>query len=168
MTDLIRVLYLDASALVKLVADDVDELPGRDAVRAYYWSHAAHVYSTSYSITEALSAFKFKYVRGLIVRDVYKHYIREFLKLTIGSNLRIDEVHILSPVVRDEFERLIDTYDIDFLDCFQLVTIMHGRYRVLVGGSKSLLITADKKLAEAARKENVDAWYCVDEPAPPN
>ena len=33
MTELIRVLYLDASALVKLVADDVDELPGRDAVR---------------------------------------------------------------------------------------------------------------------------------------
>lgn len=166
MTDLIRILYLDASALVKLVADDVDELPGRDAVRAYYWPHAAHVYSTSYSITEVLSAFKSKYVRGRIGRDVYKHYIREFLKLTIGSNLRIDEVQILSPAVRAEFDRLIDTYDIDFLDCFQLVTIMHGTYRVLVGGSKSLLITADKKLAEAARKENVDAWYCVDEPAP--
>ena len=166
MTDLIRVLYLDSSALVKLVADDVDELPGRDAVRAYYWPHAAHVYSTSYSVTEALSAFKSKYVRGRIVRDVYKLYIREFLKLTIGSNLRIDEVQILSPVVRDEFDRLIDTYDIDFLDCFQLVTIMHGEYGVLVGGSKSLLITADKKLAEAARKENVEAWYCVDEPAP--
>jgi predicted nucleic acid-binding protein len=166
MTQLVRALYLDASALVKLVADDVDELPGRDAVRAYYWPHAAHVYSTSYSITEA--AFKLKYVRRRIPRDKYKQYVREFLKLTIGLNLRIDEVQILSPVVRNEFERLIDTYDIDFLDCFQLVTIMHGKYRVLVGGSKSLLITADKKLAEAARKESVDVWYCVDEPAPPN
>jgi predicted nucleic acid-binding protein len=166
MTDMIRVLYLDASALVKLVADDADELPGRDAVRKYYWAHIAHVYSTSYSITEALSAFKVKYVRGRIARDLYKRYVREFLKLTIGSNLRIDELQILSPVVRNEFERLIDTYDIDFLDCFQLVTIMHGKYRIFVGRSKSLLITADKKLAEAARKENVDAWYCVDEPAP--
>jgi predicted nucleic acid-binding protein len=166
MTDLIRVLYLDASALVKLVADDEDELRGRDAVCAYYWSHSAHVYSTSYSITEALSAFKSKYVRRCIVRDKYKHYIREFLKLTIGSNLRIDEVPILSPFVRDEFDRLIDLYDIDFLDCLQLATIMHGKYRAFDGGSKSLLITADKKLAEAARKENVDSWYCVDEPAP--
>ncbi|HEX2712066.1 MAG TPA: type II toxin-antitoxin system VapC family toxin [Candidatus Acidoferrales bacterium] len=165
---MIRPLYLDASALVKLVADDVDELPGREAVRAYYWPHAANVYSTSYSITEALSAFKGKYVRGGIARDVYKHYIGEFLKLTIGSNLRIDEVQILSPSVRDDFARLIDTYDdIDFLDCFQLATIKHGRYSVLVGGSKPLLITADKKLAEAARKENLEAWYCVDEPAPP-
>jgi predicted nucleic acid-binding protein len=168
MSDSIRASYLDASALVKLVADDVDELPGRDAVRAYYWPHAANVYATSYSIAEALSAFKLKYVRGRIVRDEYKHYVREFLKLTIGLNLRIDEVQILSPVVRNESERLIDLYDIDFLDCFQLVTIMHGQYRVMVGRSKSLLITADKKLAEVARKENVDAWYCVDEPAPPN
>jgi predicted nucleic acid-binding protein len=94
-----------------------------------------------------------KYVRGRIARSEYKHYVREFLKLTIGLNLRIDEVQVLSPVVRDEFERLIDTYDIDFLDCFQLVTIMHGKYRVLVDRSKSLLITADKKLAEAARKK---------------
>jgi predicted nucleic acid-binding protein len=77
---MIRVLYLDASALIKLVADDVDELPGRDAVRKYYWAHAAHVYSTSYSITEALSAFKLKYVRGRI---------GQFRRVTVDHRLRV-------------------------------------------------------------------------------
>lgn len=69
---MIRTHYLDASALVKLIADDVDEQPGREALTAYYWANTANVYSTSYSITEALSAFKSKYGRGRINQDTYK------------------------------------------------------------------------------------------------
>jgi hypothetical protein len=49
----VKAHYLDASALVKLVADDSDEEPGRDVLRKYYHEHSNR-YATSYCITEAL------------------------------------------------------------------------------------------------------------------
>jgi predicted nucleic acid-binding protein len=158
--------YLDASALVKLVADDAAEEPGRDALRKYYHSHASR-YATSYSITEALSAFKRKFLHGEIDQAAYIRYVRDFINGVRGSNLEIDEVDILEPIVMNEAERLIQKHDIDFLDCFQIVTILHGKYRVLCADSKSILITADKRLAKAARAEGARVWECTSEPPPP-
>jgi predicted nucleic acid-binding protein len=158
--------YFDASALVKLVADDVDEEPGRIALRRYYWSNTASVYATSFSVAESLSAFKTKFLRGRISESEYIRDVREFLRLTVGSNLRIDEVPILSPVATHEAERMIKLYGIDFLDCLQIVTILHGQFKHLGPNSKSLLITADEELAKAARAEGVNVWHCINEPAP--
>jgi len=158
--------YLDASALVKLIADDPDEEPGRDALRQYYWRHPASLYATSYCFTEALSAFKAKFLRGKITEAEYIKYVRDFIGRTVGTNLRIDEVPILSPVVLPEAERLIQTYKIDFLDAFQIVTIMHGQFKILGPNSKSILITADRGLAKAARAEGAKVWECTSEPAP--
>ena len=159
--------YFDASALVKLIADDPDEAPGRDALRKYYWSNTASVYATAYSVTETLSAFKRKHLSGKISDNVYLDYINKFLQRTIGTNLRVDDtVSILSPVVRTEAERLFQVYKIDFLDCFQIVTIKHGQFRFLEADSKSILITADRALARAARSEDVKVWECTTESAP--
>jgi predicted nucleic acid-binding protein len=161
----VRAHYFDASALVKLVADDSDEEPGREVLRKYYRDHSNR-YATSYCVTEALSAFKTKYLRKKITQSEYIRYVKEFLRLVIGANLEIDEVHILTPIVRTEAERLIQTHGIDFLDCFQIVTIMQGRFRHLVDRSQSILITADRALAEAARAEGARVWECTSEPAP--
>jgi predicted nucleic acid-binding protein len=158
--------YLDASALVKLVADDPDEAPGRDILREYYRQHTASVYSTSFSIGEALSAFKMKFKRGRITESQYIKYVRDFIGQTVGANLRIDEVPILSPIVVSEAERLIKVHKIDFLDCFQIVTIMQGKFHVLGSYSKSILITADRDLAKAARAEGAKVLECTSEPAP--
>jgi len=158
--------YLDASALVKLVADDSDEEPGRDVLREYYWRHIASVYATSYCITETLSAFKGKHQRGRITQDQYIKYVRDFTLRIIGGNLREDEVPILNPLVLTEAERLMRKHKIDFLDCFQILTIMHGHFHVLGPHSKSLLITADQGLARAARAEGVRVWECTSEPSP--
>ncbi len=92
--------------------------------------------------------------------------IRDFLRLTVGANLRLDDLPILSPIVISEAERLIKTHDIDFLDCVQIVTIMHGQFKHLGLGSKSILITADRCLAKAARAEGVRVWECTSEPPP--
>lgn len=159
--------YFDASALVKLIADDPDEAPGRNAMRDYYWSNTASVYATAYSVTETLSAFKRKHLNGKISGDVYLDYITKFLQRTIGSNLQVDDtVSILSPVVRTEAERLFKAHRIDFLDCFQIVTIKYGQFRFSVENSQSILITADRALARAARSEDVKVWECTTEPAP--
>ena len=147
----VKAHYLDASALVKLVADDPEEEPGRDVLRTYYWHYAASMYATSYCITEAFSAFKRKSQRGQITENQYIKYVQNFIQQILGANLRIDEVPILSSLVYTEAERLIKVYKIDFLDCFQIVTILRGQFHVLGPESKSILITGDRKLAEAAR-----------------
>lgn len=158
--------YLDASALVKLVADDPSEEPGRDVLRKYYWGHIASMYATSYCITEAFSAFKTKFLRGQITENQYIEYVRKFVRQFLGANLRQDQVQILSPVVLSEAERLIKRHKVDFLDCFQIVTIMHGQFHALGPNSQSILITADEGLAKAARDEGVRVWECRTEPAP--
>ncbi len=73
---------------------------------------------------------------------------------------------ILSPVVFSEAERLIKMYKIDFINCFEVVTILRGRFRVLGPQSKSILITGDRELAKAARAEGAKVWECTSEPAP--
>lgn len=162
-----RTHYFDASALVKLVADDPDEERGRDVVRGYYSGHRDSVYATSYCVTETLSAFKRKFLQHRITEEQYIRYVREFLRLVLGGNLRIDdEVSVLSPIVSTEAGRLIKKYKIDFLDCLQVVTVLHGKFSVLGPNSKSILITADEGLANAARAEGVNVWNCQNETAP--
>jgi len=160
--------YLDASALVKLVADDPAEEPGRVALRKYYYEQPSR-YATSYSVTEALSAFKRKFMRKEIGEDEYIKYVKDFISVVIGGSLRIDEVDVLKPSVMREAERLIKKHKkhkIDFLDCFQIVTILRGKFHVLSSESKSILITADRDLANAARAEGARVWECTTEPAP--
>lgn len=160
----VKAHYLDASALVKLVADDPDEAPGREVLRKYYHEHSCR-YATSFCVTEAFSAFKWKFLRKQIAEDQYIKYVRDFIGV-IGTNLEIDEVPILWPVVFSEAERLIKKYKIDFIDCFQIVTILRGQFRRFGPESKSILITGDRELAKAARAEGAKVWECTSEPAP--
>jgi predicted nucleic acid-binding protein len=161
----VKAHYLDASALVKLVADDPEETPGRDILREYYWGHSNR-YATSYCITETFSVFKRKFAQKKITEDQYVKYARDFIRTILGVNLKIDEVPILSPIVFSEAERLIKAYKIDFIDCFQIVTILRGQFRRLGPESQSILITADRDLAKAARAEGAKVWECTREPAP--
>jgi predicted nucleic acid-binding protein len=162
-----RAHYLDASALVKLVDESAGESKGRDALRKYYKEHAS-MYSTSYCLAEAFGVFKRKFLRREITQDQYIKYVQDLIGCTVGWKLQIDEVDILLPVVSNEAERLIRKWKdkIDFLDCFQIVTVLHGRNRVLVGESKSILITADSNLAEVALAEGAKVWECKSERAP--
>ena len=160
--------YLDASALVKLVADDPEEDLGREALRKYYWGHTASMYATSYCIAEAFSALKSKFLRGRITEDQYITYVQKFIRHFLGVNLRLDQVPILSPLVFSEAERLIKKHKIDFLDGFQIVTIMHGQFHSMGLNSQSVLVTADRGLAKAARAEGARVWECTSEPPPDN
>jgi predicted nucleic acid-binding protein len=130
--------YWDASALVKVVAIDPDESPGRDAVRDFFHNRGLHR-TTPYCLAEALSAFKLKWRRDLITRDEYIHCVSEFFRLVV-SHLEEDEVPF-AVQLRAEAERLIKAHDLDFIDAIQLVTILRGKYSVLVGDSQSLFIT---------------------------
>lgn len=176
MMTAVKVCYLDASALVKLVADDRDEEPGREAVREYYHSNA-NMKATPYCVAETLSVFKRKYLTKKISRKEYKNYVKAFLERVIGANLSIEEPQSLehigtgAPILAtlgllSEAERLLDKYDLDFVDCVQIVEILHGRYSHLCGDCQSILITADRDLAEVARAEGAKVWECTSEPPP--
>jgi predicted nucleic acid-binding protein len=162
-----KVHYLDASALVKLVDDSPGESKGRDALRKYYNDHTS-VYSTSYCLAEAFGAFKRKFLNNETTQDQYVKHVQDLIHRTVGRKLQIDEVNILLPIVSSEAQRLISKWGdkTDFLDCFQIVTVLHGRYSVLVEESQSLLVTADKNLAKIARAEGARVWECGSEPPP--
>lgn len=166
-SEAIKAHYLDASALVKLVADDRNEEPGRKALREYYRQHAGFL-ATSHCVSEALNVLKVKHMyRHELSQEEYVDTIKRFITRVIGGKLEIDELPILSPKLLREAEILITKHGLDFIDCAQIVTVKHGRFSVLVGDSKSVLITADQKLARVARKEGVRVWECTSE-APPN
>ena len=158
--------YWDASALVKLAAEDKDEEPGRDIIRTYYNSET-NFFATSLCLCEAIGVFKAKYLyKKQLTQEEYVTTIKKFISDTVGGKLQIDELPLLSPKLVDEAERLMMKHGLDFVDCAQIVTILHGRFSVLGAESKSVLITADKDLAKAARSEGARVWYCIDEPIP--
>jgi predicted nucleic acid-binding protein len=157
--------YFDASALVKLVANDADEEPGRAAVRRHYFDNAL-MFSTSFCVAECLSAFKSKFTRKRIEKAEYIRYVREFLRLGLGLRLQLEDVEVLSPAMYGEALDLVEQYGIDFIDAMQIVTLLKGRFRGLVQGSQSLLITADRELARVARAESARVWECTTEPQP--
>jgi predicted nucleic acid-binding protein len=162
----VKVHYLDASALVKLVADDQDDEPGRDALREYYRNNTNFM-TTSHCLSEAFSIFKVKYLyRKKINQEEYIRYTKAFISKIVGGKLEIDEMPILSPKLLSEAENIIKKYNLDFIDSAQIVTILHGKYSILCGDSKSILITADSDLAKASRAEGARVWNCKSEPSP--
>ena len=161
----VKVHYFDASALVKLVAEDVDDAPGRDVLRRYYREHAHPGYTTSFCIAEAFGALKNKFLRNRISQAQYLRFVRDLIRET-GNTFKIDELPPLDPIVGSEFERLAAKYSIDFVDCLQIVTILKGRFHIFAGPSKTILTTADRALAKAAREEGARVWECTSELAP--
>jgi hypothetical protein len=85
-----------------------------------------------------------------------------------GNTFQIDELPVLDPTVGNEFERLAAKYNIDFVDCLQIVTILKGKFRIFEGPSQSVLITADRELAKAARTKGARVWECSTEKPPPD
>jgi predicted nucleic acid-binding protein len=162
----IKVHYFDASALVKLAANDPDEGPGRSELRRYHREHAHPGYTVSFCVAEALGALKLKFLRQKISETDYLKYVKDLIRI-VCNTFQIDELEILSPVVSGEFERLVAKYKLDFVDCLQIATLKHGKYRIFDGPSKSILITADRELAKAARSEGARVWECSSENPPP-
>jgi predicted nucleic acid-binding protein len=145
----VRCHYWDASAVVKIVADDVAEVPGRDSVRAFFFEHGLH-YATSYTLAEALNVFKLKWLRHDISVEQYFRDVREFFRLVVSST---EEDHVpISVQILEHAERIMAEHELDFVDALQLVTVLRGKFSVLVGDSASLFVTADHDLAVAARK----------------
>ena len=51
-------------------------------------------------------------------------------------------------------------------NAFQIVSVKEGYFSHLVNDSKTVLVTADKLLAAAARAEGLRVWSAMEEPPP--
>jgi predicted nucleic acid-binding protein len=161
MTDQhIKMRYLDASALVKLYVDEGDSKP----IRAFFVNRV-HFCATSVCLVEALSVLKAKWIRKQITKRDYFEKTGQLL-LDARRKIEINDVGLAEFAILDEVERLASKHDLDISDALQLLTIVRGKYSFFADDSRSVLITADRSLAVAARAEKIRVWNCIAEAQP--
>ncbi len=162
----VKVKYLDASALIKLVVNEHDSSLIRE-----YFSNNTNFCTTSFCLTEALGRIKGLWTKGKkggvkLTIDQYFNATRTLIIDTWGEHIKIDELELYNPSIHTDVENMARKYKIDLSDALQLITIKKGRYSVLASDSKSILITADGPLANAAETEGIRVWNCIKEPVP--
>jgi predicted nucleic acid-binding protein len=136
----------DASALVKLYVDE----PGSPELRQY-WR------------TQAMKRLKLK---RAITKERYLHAARELAAWFRASQSQMDDIEFLDPEVFRDAMELAEHTDLDLSDAFQLLSLQAGYFQYLAGDSKTLLVTADAALAQAARQRALPVWDCMREPMP--
>ena len=74
--------------------------------------------------------------------------------------------HKLTPIVFKNVQDVAKKYSLDLSDAFQILSVKEGFFSGLVEESKTILVSADKKLSRAAKEEGLRVWYFLDEPKP--
>lgn len=161
---LIRIHYLDASAIVKLFITE----EGSERLQRYF-GEEANFYTTSLCFAEALGALKVKrFYRKEITDEQYFCACEELLACGADNTIEIEDVEMKDSMVFVEVERLVRKYKktIDVSDAFQIVSMKRNYFSRFTSDSKPILITGDNALAIAARQEGIRVWDCVNEPEP--
>jgi predicted nucleic acid-binding protein len=157
----IRTHYLDTSAIVKLLFEE----DGSKTLRQYRNTHTVF-YTTSLRFAETLGVIKARYVRKDISHETYLRVCHRFMMDITNRNIAIEEISITTQPVHQCVEKYAESYGLDISDAFQLYTLKESFVKSFGGDSKTILITADEALAEAARKENLRVWDCLREDPP--
>lgn len=167
MIDYGRLHFLDASALVKLLLHPDIKEAGSDNLASYRRSHS-NFGTISFCITEALSVIKAKHFSGNRNRSLsLDGYLVVANRLKTILEHGTIMTHEFDFVRNDHFAeacRIVENYNIDLIDAFQILSVKSGTFSDLSGKSQTLLITADKTLSDAGRKEGIKTWYCIDDP----
>ena len=168
----IRTYYLDASAAVKLLVKE----EGSEILEQYMREpdHSSNLFMTSFCVAETLGVLKRKFLREWSKEQPYEKAQEKYLAAceSLMGQLRdeVIDVHDIPIANRDTYSKvdaLAKRYCLDVVDAFQLVTLKDGFVAPLRGTqSECWLITADCKLAKAARGERLQVWDCLREPAP--
>lgn len=148
--------FLDTSAFLKLLLPDLNE-PGTENLLNFRRQRSLF-FVYSFCLAETLARLK----RG-------RKKSRSGYSLALNrlqNQLRHRSIRVIDTASFDEekFEHtleLIERHNLDFVDAMQITEVLTGRFSRLRGKSRSLLITADKGLANAARSEGVQVWNCL-------
>jgi predicted nucleic acid-binding protein len=172
---ILKVHYLDASALVKLVVKE----DGSDAIEAYMKREGMSSFkATSLCFAEALSVLKRKHQHkpDHIDQDTWDNtyftaaedlidYVRYRNDLIHTGQILLVDVAIADSNVFVKVEKICKQHSIDIIDAYQIVTVQRDHFSQFPG-AEPLFITADKRLGKAARAEGLCVWNCLKEPAP--
>jgi predicted nucleic acid-binding protein len=159
----VRANCFDASALVKVFSEE----DYSDIVRDYFSNKAPTRYTTPFCFYEALSVLKVKWLyRGLIGESAYRDSAFRLTAWYAGSLTSTRDVDFHDAVVFGKVRSMAEKHSIDLSDAFQIVSVKFGYFSHFIEESKTLLVTADKKLAAIAREEDIRAWYFPTEPIP--
>jgi predicted nucleic acid-binding protein len=159
----IKASHLDASAAVKLVLQE----RGSEHLSSYFAKRAGF-YITSVCLAEALGVFKRKRLRDEISEKQYLATCYLLLGyLRSPPRIRMDEIELSSLDTFAKAEEIARRHKLDLSDSLQLVSVKHGRSSSCVPGFKTVLITADRALASAAKAEGLRVWNCEEEATPP-
>ena len=158
----IRTHFLDASAIVKLLINEI----GSDKIRKYFTQHSCF-YTTSLCFAEALGVLKAKHFHQKeITEEEYLAASDLLMAYIAGESIGIVEIEIKQRCVFREVENLVQKYSIDISDAFQIYTLKKGFLSSLEGDASPILITGDCNLAKSADKEGLKVWDCVKDTPP--
>jgi hypothetical protein len=167
----IRIHYLDASAIVKLVLNET----GSVELRQYFGKESSFT-ATSLCFAEALGVLKVKrFYQKSLTDEEYFAGCDELMAYVADDTIKIEDIEVKDRCVFDEVEKMTRKYNegkpkdetIDISDAFQIVSVKRNYFsRFPDTDSKPILITGDQALANAARDEGLRVWYCIDELPP--
>jgi predicted nucleic acid-binding protein len=160
-----RANFFDASALVKVYCPEHD---GR-TVRNYFLCRAPTRYTTPFCFYEALNVLKSKWKYQDKISEAQYHsaasdltnwYSRARATRTL-KDMDLTEIETLR-----EVRGMAQKHSLDFSDALQIVSVKSGPFSHMISRSKTILVTADRGLAGAARAEGLRVWSVLDEPEP--
>ena len=151
----------DASALAKLFLDE----DGSTTLRRY-WNIQPTKYTTPFCLYETLGILKVCARRKAITRAVYLDCAARLTSWFHASTSRLEDIDFTNPEVFNDARDIAERSGLDLSDAFQLLTLQAGLFASMIGGSQSLLVTADGALTDAARRNNLRVWNCLREPMP--
>jgi len=155
--------YLDACAAVKLVIPE----HGSDHLNTYFAGHSFSI--TSFCLFEAFGVLKRKMCKKEISRDQYFLACYMLISHFELKRIRIDEeTEIDSTETFIHAQKFAREHDLDLSDALQLLSVKDGKFCKLAVESKTVLVTSDKALAEAAKAEGLQVWNPEKESKPPD
>ena len=156
---------LDASALVKWYVTEA----GSDILRQYLRKQPT-VYTTLFCYFESLSVLKVKrfYKKSPenITDEEYHKAAFELSAWFSASSKHLPDLDLVDPLTFPKVQSIAHRHTLDLSDVFQILSVISGFFSPLCGDSKTILVTADKRLAEAARAEGARVWNPLAEPPP--
>ena len=157
-----RADFFDASALAKVYSDE----PCSDVARNYFRSSATK-YTTPFCFYEAMNVLKGKWKhKGQLTIDQYLEAAFQLTAWYGASSSKVNDLNFTEPTTFAEAKEIAERNRLDLSDAFQILSVKKGYFSVLVNESSTVLVTADKELAGAARAEGLRAWNLMLESAP--
>lgn len=158
----LRADFFDASALIKIYCDE----PCSDVVRQYFNVRATK-YTTPYCFYEAMNILKGKWKhKGQLTHDQYVDAAYSLTAWYGASSSLVKDLDFTDPQTFFNAKEIAERCKLDLSDAFQVLSVKSGFFSSFANKSKTVLVTADNELAEAARSEGLIAWNVLLEPAP--